>query len=336
MKSLLYIGNKLSGHGATATAIETLGRLLEREGFAVVYASSKKNALLRFADMAFTTISQTFKADFVLIDTYSTLNFWYALAVSQWCRVFGMKYIPVLHGGNLPSRLENNPLLSRMIFNHAKINVAPSGYLFTEFKKAGYKNLAQVPNPIALDGFVFKQREILAPKLLWVRSLSAIYNPKMALEVLAILSTEFPQAELHMVGPDKDAMLPDLEQFAQQQNLNVVFTGRLEKTAWAKLSESCDFFVNTSRVDNAPFSIVEAAALGLAIVSTNVGGIPFLLKDEDTALLVNDGDANAMAKCISKIVNDNSAGIGLIRNARLLAAQSDWQLVKHKWLEILE
>ncbi len=40
---LLYIGNKLAMHGMTATSIETLGVLLEEEGFTLMYASSKKH-----------------------------------------------------------------------------------------------------------------------------------------------------------------------------------------------------------------------------------------------------------------------------------------------------
>lgn len=55
-KSLLYIGNKLSGHNATVTSIETLGFLLEKEGYTVFYASSMKNKMLRLSEMILRTI----------------------------------------------------------------------------------------------------------------------------------------------------------------------------------------------------------------------------------------------------------------------------------------
>ena len=82
MKNLLYIGNKLSSQGITATTIETLGPLLESAGFNVRYASEKKNKLLRLLDMMVQTIRYKSETDCVIIDTYSTYNFWYAFAVS--------------------------------------------------------------------------------------------------------------------------------------------------------------------------------------------------------------------------------------------------------------
>ena len=56
MKNLLYIGNKLSEHGNTATSIESLGFFLESEGYKVYYASSKKNQILRMIDMIWKTL----------------------------------------------------------------------------------------------------------------------------------------------------------------------------------------------------------------------------------------------------------------------------------------
>ena len=98
MKSLLYIGNKLSDHGYTSTSIETLGTFLEGEGFHVLYASSKKNKVWRMFEMIIKTIKYAKKVDYVLIDTYSTNNFWYAFIISQLCRIFNLKYIPYPHG----------------------------------------------------------------------------------------------------------------------------------------------------------------------------------------------------------------------------------------------
>ena len=76
-KKILYIGNKLSKHGNTATSIETLGAFLEEEGYTLYYASSKRNQALRLLDMFFTTLRYGRQIDWVLIDTYSTKNFWF-------------------------------------------------------------------------------------------------------------------------------------------------------------------------------------------------------------------------------------------------------------------
>ncbi|WP_309597703.1 hypothetical protein [Flavobacterium oreochromis] len=105
MKKLLYIGNKLSEKGYNATTIDTLSFQLEKIGYQVVAVSSLKNPLLRILDMLFSIIKNR-KFDYLLIDTYSTSAFWYAFFASQLARGLKIKYIPILHGGNLPNRLK--------------------------------------------------------------------------------------------------------------------------------------------------------------------------------------------------------------------------------------
>lgn len=336
MKRILYIGNKLSGHGNTITVMETLGLWLQREGYDVFYASSKRNKPLRLLDMLVQTIYNSTKTDYVLIDTYSTSNFWYAFAVSQLCRILNLKYMPILHGGNLPDRLNRNPGLSRMIFKHAYRNIAPSGYLLEAFKGKGFAELVYIPNTLELQAYAFRTRNEIAPKLLWVRSLADIYNPEMALEVLSLIKKEFPEAQLCMVGPDKEGKLPGLKELAKKLAIEVTFTGKLPKTEWVALAADYDIFINTTHADNVPVSIMEAMALGLPVVSTNVGGIPFLLEDHRTALLVPDDDTKAMANAIKKLLEDKTLTRVLTQNALELAQTFDFEKVKYQWFEILK
>lgn len=335
MKSLLYIGNKLSSHGFSVTSIETLGPLLESEGFALFYASSKKNKIARLFDMLSATIKLRNKVDLVLIDTYSTSNFWYAFLVSQLARKIGLKYITMLRGGDLPKRLAKHPKLCAMIFNHAYKNVAPSGYLLDHFQKQGLQNMIYIPNTIEIDNYAFKQRQIEQPRLLWVRAFAAIYNPCMAVEVFKSIKQQFPEATLCMVGPDKDGSLEKTKKLALEYGLDVQFTGKLSKTDWIRLSQDYDIFLNTTHFDNTPISVIEAMALGLPVISTDVGGIPFLLENNATALLVSDGDAAGMADAIKAVAEDKNLADTLAQNARLKAESFDWQRVKSFWDEIL-
>lgn len=335
MKSLLYIGNKLSAHGFSVTSIETLGPLLESEGYQLFYASSKKNKVARLLDMLSATIRLRNKAAYVLIDTYSTSNFWYAFFVSQLARIVGVKYITMLRGGDLPKRLAKNPKFSALIFNHAYKNVAPSKYLLEHFQKQGIRNMMYIPNTIEVDKYPFKTRQIEQPKLLWVRAFATIYNPFMAVEVFRIIKQDFPEASLCMVGPDKDGSLEKTKKLASSYGLDIKFTGKLSKTDWIRLSEGYDLFLNTTHFDNTPISVIEAMALGLPVISTNVGGIPFLLENNKTALLIEDGDVEGMVKAIKTIVINNSLVDDLTQNARIKAESFDWQEVKLLWNEIL-
>jgi glycosyltransferase involved in cell wall biosynthesis len=336
MKRLLYVGNKLSSHGSNTTAIETLGPMLEREGFTLRYASSKKNKVLRLLDMAMATLRFARSSGYVLIDTYSTSNFWYAFTVSQLCRLLRTPYIPILHGGDLPKRLAQNPRLCRLIFAHAFVNVAPSGYLLEAFGRAGFGNVILIPNAIAIQDYPFKKRENIGPKLLWVRSFAPLYNPEMALGVLAEVAKQFPDAVLCMVGPDKDGNLEKLRQKAFEWGISVEFTGRLPKSEWIRLSETYDIFINTTHKDNTPVSVIEAMALGLAVVSTNVGGLPFLLEDHQTALLVPDNDHQKMADCVIDLLKNATLHDKLVQNAYSFTRKFDEANVAAQWLGILK
>lgn len=335
LKNLLYIGNKLSKHGVTPTTIEILGPLLEKEGFNVWYSSSQKNQVYRMFEMLWSVFRYR-KVDYVLIDTYSTKNFWYAFATSQLCRMLRVRYIPILHGGNLPSRLMENPKISKMIFGYSFQNISPSHFLEKKFKEHGFANVSFVPNAIQLEKYPFGQREKAVPNLLWVRSFSKIYNPIMAVEVLARLKKQFPQASLCMVGPDKDGSLSQTIERAQNLGVEVQFTGSLTKSEWIEKSKEYSIFINTTHFDNMPVSVIEAMALGLAIVSTDVGGIPFLVENEKEGLLVQDNDVEAMVEAIMRLVHDKSFYDEIRLNARAKVFDFEWQQIKLKWITILK
>ena len=335
MKNLLYIGNKLSDHGYTSTSIETLGTFLEAEGYHVYYASSKKNKFFRMCEMIYQTFKYSKKVDYVLIDTYSTKNFWYAFIISQLCRLLNLKYIPKLHGGDLPSRIIRSKFFSNLIFKNAYINITPSYYLFEAFKENGYTNLKYIPNTIELQLYTQYKKEFKTPKLLWVRSFANIYNPIMAVKVFIDIKKVFPDAKLCMVGPKKDDSHSRTLQFAKKNNVDVVFTGILSKEEWIELSKEYNVFINTTHFDNTPISVIEAMALGIPVVSTNVGGIPYLLEENSNALLVNDDDSKAMANQIFRLFKEANLPQILSKKGKETVESFDWELVKKQWTELL-
>ena len=332
---LLYLGNRLSKHGFNKTTIETLGLHLEQEGFGVYYASNKKSFPFRMLDMMWSVVLYRKQVSYILIDTYSTKAFWYAFVCSLLARLLNIKYIPILHGGDLPNRLKNNPKLCQMVFANAYKNVAPSGYLKQAFENAGFKNVIHIPNSIEIDKYEFKTRAELIPKLLWVRAFASIYNPQMAVKVLQQLQEKYPSASLTMVGPDKDGSLQTTKAFTDSIGVAVNFTGQLAKEDWWQLASEHDIFINTTHFDNTPISVMEAMALGLPVVSTNVGGIPYLLTDKENALLVSDNDVSKMTDAICSLLEDQQKASDLTLNARHFIEQMDWNVVKEEWKRVL-
>ncbi|HSE20431.1 MAG TPA: glycosyltransferase family 4 protein, partial [Pyrinomonadaceae bacterium] len=80
--------------------------------------------------------------------------------------------------------------------------------------------------------------------------------------------------------------------------------------------------------------LMEAGAMGLPIVSTDVGGVPDLMDHEQTALLVSDNDVDAVVRAVEQLLSDPNLAERLSKNGRRLAECSSWDRVKPKWEEI--
>ena len=60
-----------------------------------------------------------------------------------------------------------------------------------------------IPNVLDLDRYVYRHRRVLRPRLLWMRTFHPLYNPLMAVRVLARVRREVPGATLVMAGQEK-------------------------------------------------------------------------------------------------------------------------------------
>lgn len=333
---ILYIGNNIKSKTNNVTYMVTLSNLLKDEGYELLMTSSKKNQLLRILDMLLTIVKYRKSIRYILIDTYSTRNFYYALACSQLARVFKLKYIPILHGGNLPSRLKNSTKYCDLIFKYSYKNIAPSNYLKNAFEDKGYETIF-IPNVLEINNYKFKKRKEFSPRLLYVRAFDKIYNPQMAVYVLSELLKKYPLAKLCMVGPDKDGSLQECKDLAMLLGISesIEFKGLLSKVQWHKLSEEFDIFINTTNLDNTPVSVMEAMALGLVVVSTNVGGIPYLISNGFEGVLVAPNNVDRMTFAIDNIILNTVSTQQLILNARKKVESFDWSHVKQSWIDVL-
>lgn len=334
-KKIVYIGNFNSKIGSTLGVIEVLAPKLS-EDFEMVAVSEVKNQWKRLFHMAWTVWKHRRTTDFVIIDAYSSSAFWYTWVVAQICRFSHIPYFPILHGGNFPARLKSHPKLTRQVFGHSAINVSPSVYLEQAFQKAGY-SVTRIPNAIELGMYPFRQRGPVEPKLLYVRAFAEIYNPIMAVDVLAQIQKQYPAATLCMVGQDKDGTLEKLKKHASQLGVldSITFTGQMTKAGWIELSAEYDIFINTTNFDNLPVSVIEAQCLGFPLVSTNAGGLPFMLTHERDALLVETGDADAMANAVLRLLSEVEFSQKLSQNARKSGEKYAWEQIRTLWLQTL-
>jgi len=330
---ILYLGNKKS---ITPSTVDTLGEQL-KESHDIVTCSQVQNKTLRFLDMMRHIIKYRSKCELLIVDTYSSWNFYYAFMTAFFGRLFNIPYLPILHGGDLPKKLAKFPKMSRYIFAGSAVNVTPSIYLKEAFDAEGYETL-YIPNNIALESYIFKERENIEPKILYVRSFAKIYNTKMAIRALKTISEQYSNATLCMVGPDRDGSLEETKAYAKELGLEdkVTFTGGLPKEEWIALASEYDIFINPTNFDNLPVSIVEAMALGFPIVSTNVGGLPYLIEDGVDGLLVDKNDDTMMSEKIEILLTNPALCKTLSNNGRKKADTYDWKVIKGQWDKVIK
>lgn len=335
MDKILYFGNKLSNHGSNPTAIEWLAPEIEKI-YNIITSSSKKNIVVRMADMIFTFIKHGKQTNIILIDTYSTLAFIYFIIIVLLSKIYNIQYIPILRGGNLQSQLDKYPKLSKYLFGYSYINVSPSLYLEKVFSEYGF-HVEYIPNFIHINNYPFKKRAHYSPKLLWVRSMHTIYNPTMAIRVLYELKKTYNDVELCMVGPFKDKSAQETIKIAKDLSISesIKLTGKLLKSEWIDLSKQYDIFINTTNYDNHPMSVIEAMALGLPVVSTNAGGMIHLINDGENGLLVDKADIKGMVEKIKLIINGKIDAQLICDNARSQVEYFDSIIIMKKWSDLL-
>lgn len=334
---ITYVGNFLSEHGLNPTYSEALVPKLREQGMAVRPASSFLNPLLRFLDMGTAVWNAPRQRACVILDLCSGPRaFPAAYLMSKFCRLTHKPYIVVLHGGNLPGLLAKSRSRLLDMLRGAERVVSPSKYLADVF--ADHLNTEVIPNALSIDDYSFRARTSPQPNFFYLRAFHRNYGPLIAIKAFAIVQQQYPNAHLTMVGPEIDDVLRECQSLAAELKLhsNIDFLGRVSKSRIPEIGSKCDIFLNPTFVDNTPVSTVEAMAMGMCIVATTAGGLPYLLEDGHTALLVSPGNEVEMAAAILRILQNPTLGESLSRNARSTAEQMDWRTVTPRWVDVIQ
>lgn len=337
-KSVLLVGNHLSGAGMSRAVGEDLAEQLVGADWRVLTTSTKPGRIARLVDMVLTTWRYRQQYAVAQVDVFSGSAFVWAEVVTQLLHWLGKPYLLTLHGGNLPSFAQKWPGRVTRLLRGAKRVTVPSRFLLEQMRSYG-QDLLLLPNPIDLASYEFCPRPRPRPHLIWLRAFHAIYNPSLAVQVLADLLPDFPSAQLTMIGPDKqDGSLSQTQELSRQLGVSdhLQIVGRVPKADVPLWLNKGDIFLNTTHIDNTPISVMEAMACGLCVVSTNVGGIPYLLTHEQDALLVPPDDAPAMSVMIKRLLNEPALAEKLSRGGHHTVRQMDWSVILPQWNALLQ
>ena len=139
---------------------------------------------------------------------------------------------------------------------------------------------------------------------------------KYLFEALALIKSELKDVDVWIVGDGE--MKEVLEKQVKGLSCrNIKFLG--ERNDVAKLLSQSDIYVLPTTSDTLPIAIIEAMFASKAIITTNVGGIPEIIQDQHTGLIVEPGDAQQLAEKLSLLLSDPGLRDNLAQNAKAYA-----------------
>jgi glycosyltransferase involved in cell wall biosynthesis len=248
-----------------------------------------------------------------------------------------LRGVPVVvnyRGGLAREFLLKSGAAVRATLRLASAVVVPSRFLQEVFSEHGV-HAEIIPNIVDLELF---RPTGDAPRqgmhIVVARNLERLYGIDIAIRAVAILRSDFPDLVVSIAGTGPERA--PLERLSAQLGLSSVvrFTGGLEVAAVAALYREAHVVLNPSRADNTPNTILEAAASGVPIVSTSVGGVPYLVEHGRSAWLVPPEEPEAMAVGLATVLRDLRLRETLYTSGLALAHSCSWDAVRPRWLEL--
>jgi glycosyltransferase involved in cell wall biosynthesis len=235
------------------------------------------------------------------------------------------------HDGRASDHIARFPNAERWV-KRADLVVVPSEFLAGVFSKIGVHALP-IGNTISTNEFRFRERRQLRPVFLHNRGLEEHYNVACSLRAFSLVQEHYAEATLYIAhdGPERRA----LEQLSRELKLKqVFFLGAVSQDRMQELYDTADIYLMSPNIDNMPLSVLECFAAGLAVVATNAGGIPGLIENNRTGLLVPVNDHRAMAEAALRLLREEGLATRLAGNAREECRRYEPSAIVRQWASL--
>jgi len=221
-------------------------------------------------------------------------------------RFFGAKMIFHLHGKGVAAAAAASPALARRYrncFRHAYL-ICLSASLLADIAPVYRGNPFVVANGIADRPLPPNSASNQVPVVIYLSNLMLSKGIKILLEAVLLLHRENLAFELQVVGGEGDLRLEEAREYCKSNGISdkVSILGPKYGGEKEALLDEADIFVLPSKNECFPLVILEAMRAGLPVVSTWVGGIPDLVRDQKTGLLVEPGSVEDLAAALRTLI----------------------------------
>lgn len=286
-----------------------------------------------FIKFLFSLFVQVPKNDIVHIFSSGTTSYVIStlppLFVAKLC---GAKTILHYHTGEAETHLKNWKLTAKPTMKMFDEIIVPSQFLVDVFEKFDLQAKA-IFNFVESEKFKFRMRNPLKPVFLSNRNFEAYYQVADVLRAFQLIRRKVPEAKLIVVGGGSEEAA--LRKLAVELSLaNIEFTGRIEQSEMPRIYDRADVYLNSSIVDNMPLSIIEAFSCGLPVVSTGAGGIPYIVENGETGLLINKNDYRELARQAIRLLKNENLAQKIILQAFGEIGKYSWENIQNDWLKL--
>lgn len=324
MKKILYICNYKGNVGGISGQVKILHDHMQQAGYECHIFSTIGNPISRIW-LALKLIWQAGQYDVLHIHGCSNRGFLPIIMGLIAGKLRHTRVIVTYHGGGAEAFFAKRSRFARRWLTRANQVIVLNGFLEQVFKQYGIPCVV-IPNILPDSKYLPTDKSMITPSFISVRHLRELYNIPCILRAFKRVQEQVSDASLIILG-DGDQR-PMLEQYVAENHLkNVQFVGQVPQEQVANYLAKADILLSAPRVDNMPVSVMEAMQAGLLVISSRVGGVPYVIEDGKTGLLFEyDNDAEMAERMLWPFTHQEEA-LNMIVAARNDAEKYTWNKI---------
>lgn len=227
--------------------------------------------------------------EIVHIHSASGSSFWRKSIAIRVAKFFKKKVVFHCHGGGFKEFRQKSPLKVDAILNKVDYIICLSNEWKQYFETIGFMNVTVLKNVITSPIIDRPRKDSLVHFLF----LGLICENKGIFDILKALATHKEELKgkivLHIAGNGQtDKLIREVE--ALQIEELISFEGWVQKEHKSRLLNLADVFILPSYVEGVPISILEAESYHKAVITTRVGGIPSIVKNQESGIFITPGN----------------------------------------------
>ena len=246
-------------------------------------------------------------------------------------KLWRKRIVITYHGGEAKDYFAKHAAFVRRWLGRADEVIVLSGFLKEIFDQYQIPCVV-IPNIVVLRPQT-ERTTTIASKFISIRHLEPLYNIPCVLQAYKQVLKQYPEASLDILG--QGSMHAALEAYVQQHKLiGVTFVGQVPNDKIYDYFANASIMLSAPKIDNMPVSILEAMNAGLLVISSRVGGVPYMIEDGKTGLLFESENSNDLADKMIWALTHLSESNNMIIAAQKEVQKYSWENVKQQLFKI--